>query len=61
MKRLKQVASRLREQPHDTAFLAGCGLIVGGFAILSPVSGMFAGGIALIVLSVLHDRGSGEE
>jgi hypothetical protein len=36
-------------------------LIVGGFAILSPVSGMFAGGIALIVLSVLHDRGSGEE
>jgi hypothetical protein len=55
------VGQRVRSRSHDIAFLAGCALIVGAFVEISRVTGMFAGGVALIALAVLHRRGGAAE
>lgn len=54
----RRLRSRLRGRANDIAFICGCGLIVGACALLSPVTGMLAGGALLIAAAVLRELGA---
>ena len=44
----------LRKWLTSSLEVLGFGLIVGGFAVISPVAGLIAAGVALILLGVLN-------
>ena len=54
----RRLHSRLRGRANDIVLASGCGLIVVACALLDPIAGMFAGGVFLIVASVLLELGA---